>query len=665
MKTYHRPALRLLLFLPAFVTACFSTPAVPIPVTPAIPSEAAISGKNAPPTLSIHSSPTPPAPTLPPTAAPSPSPTPIPRSSVFVISMDGAPAGLVYGLMEQGLLPHFDALAREGLRAEWLQSVDPPLTAPAHTSLASGDLPELTGIVSNAFHNPNDSFYWYRYAFEEPLDRSTPVWVAASRQGLTTATIFFPGASPAHIGQTADLTIGYGVRDAYSRRPTVKLQPAAAWEGAPSSFSPPLEGAYTIPQVARIFLLVIDSTDDGQKNYDRVFFSSEHTARQVQGAGLGAGEWGSLLILPQLHAGANFLVQEIDARQVEFYHTGVYYNTAAPRSLLEALNAQFGFFQAGGDSYALQHGWITEEEYLYQLEHSALWMAEVTRWVHSTYQPDLLFTWQEAFDSAGHTFFLRDARQPDYSEERAARYQDLYLRAAQAADEALEVMLSEVDLSATTILLASDHGMAPVHTAVYPNTLLQEAGLLVLDWRDYVVVDKTRAFAVASGGALHVYINLQDHERDGIVPPEDYQSVQDQIVALLSDLRHPETGEPVFQRVLRQEQLSSLGLSHRHAGDVFAQAAPGYHLDGYRGVPDLFQPAGLCGQHGYASDLPEMQALFIAAGAGVPVPDRGAATGTLIPLLSMTDLAPTIASLLGLSSPATGPGSPIPGLLYP
>jgi len=562
-------------------------------------------------------------------------------------------------------LPHFKALAREGLRAEWLQSVDPPLTAPAHASMATGNLPDLTGIVSNSYHNSSDSFYWYRYAFEEPLDRATPIWVTASRQGLTTATVFFPSASPAHIGQTADLTIGYGVRDAYSRRPTVKLGPAGAWEGAPPSFSPPLEGSYTIPQVARLYLLVIDSTDDGQKNYDQVFFSPEHSAHQVTAPGLRVGEWGPLVILPQLHAGANFLVQEIDARQVQFYHTGVYYNTAAPRSLLEELNARFGFFQPGGDSYALQHAWITEEDYLYQLEQAALWMAEVTRWVYTTYQPDLLFTWQDAFDSAGHTFFLRDERQPDYSTERAARHRELYLRAAHAADEALEVMLSEVDLASTTLLLASDHGMAPVHTTVYPNTLLQEAGLLVLDWRDYVVVDKTRAFAVASGGAVHVYINLQDHERNGIVPPEEYTAVQDQIVTLLSELRHPESGETVFQRVLRQEELGSLGLAHRHAGDVFAQAKPGYHLDGYRGIPDLFRSPQLAGQHGYASDLPEMRSIFIAAGANVPHVDQGSTAGSLIPPLSITDLAPTIAALLGLSPPGSGPGSPIPGLLYP
>jgi predicted AlkP superfamily pyrophosphatase or phosphodiesterase len=669
MKTYHR-CLLCPLILAMLLSACLASPA-PTNPTPLNPSTQ--SNTESPP---IQAAPTSTATALSETPPPSETallseaatlsaatPSSTPRGSVIVIAWDGGRADLVYELMAEERLPHFSALAREGLRAEWLQTVDPSLTAPAHSTLASGDLPTLTGIVSNAFHNPNDNFYWYRRGFDQALDRSTPVWVSASRLGLKTATVFFPGASPAHIGQTADYTIGYGVRDAYSRRPTVPLAPASAWEGAPASYSPPLEGSYTIPKVARLYLLVIDSTDDGQRNYDQVLFAPESSARQAAAPALRVGEWGSLVLLPNLHAGMNILLQEISAREVTFYHTGVYYNTAAPRSLLEKLNASFGFFQPGGDSYALQHGWITEEDYLYLLERASRWMAEVASWVYTTYQPDLLFTWQENFDAAGHTFLLQDERQPGYSQERASQCREAYLRAALAADEALEVLLSEVDLASTTVLLISDHGVAPVHTSVYVNTVLEKAGLLVLDAKNYVVVEKSQALAVASGGAVHVYINLQDHEKNGIVPPEDYLPLQDQIVALLTELQDPTTGEPVFQRVLRQEELAPLGLAHPHAGDVFAQAYPGYNLDGYRGVPDVFRPAPLYGQHGYASDLPEMRALLIAAGAGIPQPASG--EERVLAPLSILDLAPTVARLLGFSLPPSSSGAPVPGLLYP
>lgn len=583
-----------------------------------------------------------------------------------MISWDGAQAKSVYDLMDAGHLPHFKALAQEGLRAEWLQPVDPSLTSTAHSVLTSGDLPSLTGIVSDAFHVPGDSFYWYRLALDEPLDRSTRIWKTASELGLTTATVFIPGVSPDDTSSAADFTIGYGVRHAYSRRPSVPLTPAAAWKNAPASFSPPLEGSYDIPDVARLYLLVTDSTDDGLQNYDRVFFSPESSARQILSPGLRTGEWGSIIILPDRHAGANLLVQEITPEEVTFYHSGVYSNTASPQHLTEEINNLFNFFQPGGDFYALQHGWISKEDYLHQLSSASLWRAEVTRWVHSTLQPDLLFTWQDSFDSAGHAFLLQDPSQPGYSQAQASSHHELYLRAALAADEALETMLSEVDLSNTTVLLLSAHGMAPVHTSVNINTLLQQAGLLTLDWRDYVVVNSSRALAVADGGAVHIYINLRDHERGGIVSSRDYPVIQDQIIALLSDLHDPESGEPVFQRILRKDELGPLGLDHPHSGDVYAQAFPGFTLEDERGAKEVFSAAQIYGQHGYASETLEMQTIFIAAGAAIPgSQNETVSRGMIIPPLAFIDLPPTIARLLGFSLPVSAPGQPLPYLLYP
>jgi predicted AlkP superfamily pyrophosphatase or phosphodiesterase len=206
-----------------------------------------------------------------------------------------------------------------------------------------------------------------------------------------------------------------------------------------------------------------------------------------------------------------------DQQPEALYHSGVYHNRASPRSLLEELNTRFGFYPSGGDTYALDHGWITESDFLTQVERRARWTAEVTAWLYRTYQPDLLFAWQEPFDSAGHTFLLLDPRQQSYSSERARQYAVYYRQAARIADQALAITLAAVDLDRTVVLLASDHGMAPAHTRVYLNTLLQQNGLLVLDQKDYVVVEKSRAIAVASGGAANIYLNIQGREGDGLV----------------------------------------------------------------------------------------------------------------------------------------------------
>ena len=592
------------------------------------------------------------------TATPAPTK---PLKSVLVISWDGARAGMMYDWIADGALPHFAALAAQGVRAEYARSIDPSLTAAAHNSIATGSYPARTGIVSNSFHNPADAFYWYRRGFDEVLDQAEPVWKTASKAGLTTAALFFPGGSPTLPGQTADYTIGYGIRDAYSLQVTATLSlPAEAWQGdLPASYSEPYEGSFKITDVSPVYLYLVDSTDDSAANYDTVILSTERSVT-VDSPRLKSGEWGQLVLMPASMAGADFLIQEIaqdtTPRHIKLFYSNVYHNTAKPHTFLKELNEKFGFFPAGADSYALEDGWITPEDDLYLLERQARWIAEVTAWVRTTYMPDLIFAWEDPLDAAGHSFLMKDPRQLNYSPETAEQYAGYMRRVAQIADEALGIMLEGVDLNDTTVMLVADHGMAPLHTIVYVNTILEQAGLLKLDKAQAVVVKESKAFAIVSGGAANVYINIAGHERDGFVPPEEYDQIQAQIVELLSALTDPVTGEKVFQHVYRHEELGPLGLDHINSGAVFAQSFPGYHLDGWRGNDFVFASADFYGQHGYDSSLPEMYAMFIAAGLGVPT------GGQIIPPVRIVDYAPTIAYLLGFAPAPTVDGQLIPAL---
>lgn len=639
------------------------------PRSAATPSNATQPGPTAnppTPTGGIAAEPTVPAAPTPTTdhAAPTQTslPTPEkPRPRVFVISWDGGGAEMIYNLIDTGKLPNFARLDSAGVRAEYARSVDPTLTAPAQTSIATGSYPSHTGIVSNSYHAITDSIYWYRRGFDQFLDQAEPVWATASRAGLTSAALFFTGGSPAFPNQTADYTIGFGVQDAYSDLLSVSLAPAGpAWEGdLPPSYSPPYEGKFTIRDVAQVYLYVVDGSDDGTSNYDTVLLA---TGRRATGLSprLSTGDWGQLTLTTSTHAGADFLLQGIQGDSVPetalIYHSGVFHNTASPRALLEALNEKFGYFPAGHDPYAIEDGWISPEQGLYLAERAALWMAQVTAWVDETYQPDLLFTWQDIFDGAGHSYSLQSPGQYNYTPELAAEYAGYFERSAQVADQALAIMLAPVDLEEVTVMMVADHGMAPIHTRVYVNTILEQAGLLTLDGRDYVVEEKTRAIAFASGGSAHIYINLEDHEMDGFVSPEEYNHIQDQIIDLFTNLTDPESGEAVFQRVLRQDQLADLGLDHPNAGDIFVQANPGYHLDHWRGNNFIFETANFYGQHGYDSSLAQMHAFFIAAGAAVPP------GGGLIPPVRIVDYAPTIAALLGFTPAPTVDGQTIPAL---
>ena len=581
------------------------------------------------------------------------------RQPVVLISWDAARADFVYGLMEDGLLPTFSSLAADGVRAEYAQTVDPSLTAAAHNSVSSGSTPSHTGITSNSFHVTGDDFYWYRKGFEEPMDDAEPIWVTASNNGLTTAAVFYPGGTPALDGQLADYTIGYGIEDAYSNQVKVNLSNAQGWSDTPESFNTPLTGSFTIQNVGPVYLYVIDTTNDTLQNYDRVILNTERSGK-TPAQTLGVSEWGSLVLLKRAFAGANFLIQEITPEAVTLFHTGVERNTASPSDLLQALNEKFGCFPAGGDYYALEHRWITNEDFMYLVARQSEYMANVTAWVYTTYHPDLLLTWQDTFDAAGHQFLMTDPRQSNYSPELAEQFKGYYDQAAAVADRSLSIMLDAFDLKNTTVLMVGDHGMAPIHTVVYVNTLLEQAGLLALDVQNSVILSKTKAFAIPSGGAVHIYINLVGREKGGgTVTAEEYPAIQQQIIDIFKNVVDPVSGVPVFQRVLARSELGPLGLDHPNSGDVFAQAVPGYHLDGWRGNDFVFSQAGFYGQHGYDSSLPEMHTIFIAAGSRVP------ATGAILPPIKVIDYAPTIALLLSFEPADSVDGSPIPAFVQP
>src|SRR5690349_2690204 len=75
--------------------------------------------------------------------------TPAPRRDrhVIVISLDGFP---MYALADPALpVPNIRALARTGVMAEAMLSVNPTVTWPNHTTMVTGVSPERHGLIYN------------------------------------------------------------------------------------------------------------------------------------------------------------------------------------------------------------------------------------------------------------------------------------------------------------------------------------------------------------------------------------------------------------------------------------------------------------------------------------------------------------------------------------
>lgn len=171
------PALRLILFVCLCLTAACATrgPARESATAPAPTATASSANANA--------------------AAPVPAELPL-----LLVSIDGFRTDY----LDRGKTPRLAALAAGGVRADALRPSFPSLTFPNHYTLVTGLYPDHHGIVHNRIEGDgeNDRFV-YNDASTTADARwwgGEPIWVGAERQGLRSATMFWPGSDTAIAG---------------------------------------------------------------------------------------------------------------------------------------------------------------------------------------------------------------------------------------------------------------------------------------------------------------------------------------------------------------------------------------------------------------------------------------------------------------------------------
>lgn len=89
-------------------------------------------------------------------------------------------------------LPALARIAADGVRAQRLTPVFPSNTFPGHVSLATGTYPDRHGILDNVFFDRVKGVY--RYDPDANWLDAEPLWIAAERQGVPTATYFWVGS---------------------------------------------------------------------------------------------------------------------------------------------------------------------------------------------------------------------------------------------------------------------------------------------------------------------------------------------------------------------------------------------------------------------------------------------------------------------------------------
>jgi predicted AlkP superfamily pyrophosphatase or phosphodiesterase len=186
----------------------------------------------------------------------------------------------------------------------------------------------------------------------------------------------------------------------------------------------------------------------------------------------------------------------------------------------------------------------------------------------------------------------------------------------------LGCLAGEARLEGAALVFVGDHGAVPVHTELAPNTVLAGEGLVTTQDG---AVSGWRALARSNGGSAFVYA------RDDRAAVRARRALADE--ALRS----------AAYRVVSAEEMIAIGADPEAWFGL--EAEPGFAFDDRAAGPGL-RAAAWRGRGGYLPRHVEMDAGFVAWG-------RGIRRGIRIPRMHQTDVAPTLARLLGVELEGT------------
>ena len=585
-----------------------------------------------------------------------------------MISFDGGSNQLLHDYLK--FLPKdkgFLRIQKEGYLAdEGMTVCTPSLTAASHISTLTGAPPRDHGIVSNNFHILSDPIEKATNGFSAKLDPKTKtIWEKVRAQEKKVGVIAYPALDNTDDRRSADWSINFSKQAGAS---TVQTLTATHFEPYTSTLPASLK-SFTPPKVASLILsdasisdsltalphhhlgpsdkknkknieekppqytfkvISIDTSDDKASNYDTLILDSDDDlANGYVGTITKTSPWigiGFKDAKGTLKGSWCKLVQLTSHLETIKLYTGPIYATQAfPDTFQKTIDEKLGFWPGPPDKNSLDLG-LTEEDLFTQGVRFSEYLKNVTILGAQTQAWDLILTYQPLLDELEHMFYMNNPQQKDFSPEKSKQYMDIIQRGYLEANKTIDELMTQFKNS--HLVMVSDHGMAPLHHVYYPNRTLEVRGYI-----DQGSLDnengkpKYLAKAFSSGGLSHIYINLTERHKSGIVPKTKYDQLVKEIVNVFKD-------EEAIAKVYTKEEAQKLELDHIHCGDIVLVAKPGYHLSDALDPGQMLEPASFYGQHGYDSDLPSMKAFHGVWGPKIkPKKVSGVSYKEIVPLV--------------------------------
>jgi predicted AlkP superfamily phosphohydrolase/phosphomutase len=525
---------------------------------------------------------------------------------MIVLGLDGLDPVLTRRWIDEGRLPAFQKLLRQGGDFRPLGTSLPPQTPVAWSNFITGMDPGGHGIFDFIHRDPKT--YIPIFSATETSGAAKTIRIGKTvlplsggqvrnlRKGRAFWQILEDSDIPATVFRmpsnyppvetrqrtlsgmnTPDIKGSYGIFNYYTNAATSVIQEAGGGGRVHDVFVVGDRVEAELPGPTNSF-----KTDAPETTVPfQVFVDPSNAAAKIRIQGrefvLKEGEWSgwihvhfNLIPTQSVHGICLFYLKEIRPK-FKLYISPVHVDPArpalpisTPESYARELERRFGpFFTKGlpADTSALENGVLDEEEFLkldamvYE-ESMAMLDYELGR-----FDQGLLFFYFSNADQRQHMFWrLTDPGHPAYDEKLAARFGDIIAGTYAEMDKALDAALAKVDKD-TVILVMSDHGFNTFRRGFNLNTWLLREGYhrLKRPWKqeesalfDNSDWSKTRAYGV---GLNSLYINERGREGEGTVAAgPDKDNLVREIAAKLEALTDPLTGErPILKAFISKD----------------------------------------------------------------------------------------------------------------
>jgi hypothetical protein len=571
---------------------------------------------------------------------------------VIVVSFDGM------GYQALPEVPALQSLLKQSAHASVTPHF-PSTTSNTHAALWTGAWGDVNGITANSMPlAPRDQHTAFERisGFSSIGLRAEPIWMAAARQGVKTvaqeATQSYPFRD-----SSGPLTIlnGYQVAqvapEMFLRRKDVKDEACAAevkqasrcfmWMAGPVAFHAALNGnAITVSAGAASVEARADAVEKESPARREL---ARHFSPELYLTAIPAVVY--FRLFEASPDGSDFLLYQTAIRAQALYDRG-----KPATAALEQLLHEAGGFLANGPNHPMTEqpfnlgvpAWkggdgTAERRYLEVAELLVRQNIRQAQWLLKHYQPQLFIGYLPYPDEIEHTWMGLSVNNPRYAEFVRSGY----VLVNRAVETYAQLRESKDDL-----LLVSDHGMAAADKQVRVNAALRDVGLLAVDMSGKVDAARTQVIHMTNC----LLVNTEDW-KGGIVPLAERGAVIGKAEAALRAITDPETGKPIVTQIFDSPQDTlRYGFGGPNGWDLCFDYLPGYLGVAGASAPVVSRMDPPKGEHGYLPTRPDMQAMLIAVGPGLPAGREW--TG-----IRSIDVAPLIAHLLRIAPPKDARGT--------